>query len=228
MVFIDPKKPLPPHTKLSYDECYAKVVLEEFFPEVFSGLLIADRPDLRCASGKHGIEVTSALPQKEQKALRIASWLPYKDEESKTKEIDYLAKKGYKYTDYGMVHPPRNTWWQGFEYPSLEKTECKCLLSAFESKVEKLNSGKYEELERYDLFIYSELYISYWMNDRILSELLSRNTGANNYTNVYLLALNGLYVFNLMQKSIEKIETGKRQWGLSEKARKIVEEGENS
>lgn len=226
MVSIDPNKPLPPHTKLSYDECYAKVVLEEFFPEVFSGLLIADRPDLRCISGNHGIEVTSALPKDEQEALRIASCLPYRTVEQKARDIDYLARKGYKYTEYGMTHPPRHTWWFGFGYPPLEQTECKYVLQVFDNKVKKLNSGKYEKLTRYDLFIYSELLITDWMADKLLTELISRSTGESNYTNVYLLSLDGLYIFDLGKKCIEKVETGKRLWGLSEKARNMVEEGE--
>lgn len=226
MAHIDPKKPLPPHTKLSYDECYAKVVLEELLPEAFAGLLIADRPDLRCAAGNHGIEVTSALPQDEKEALRIASWIPYKTVEQKARDIDYLATQGYKYTEYGMVHPPRHTWWFGSEYPPLEQTECKYVLQVFDNKVKKLNSGKYEKLARYDLFIYSELLITDWMADKMLTELVARNTGVYYYTNVYLLALNGLYVFDLGHKSVTKVETGKRLWGLSEKARNMVEEGE--
>ena len=35
------------HTKLRYDECFAKIVLERFFPNAYNDLLLSDRPDLR-------------------------------------------------------------------------------------------------------------------------------------------------------------------------------------
>ena len=43
---IEKNKPLPCHTRLNYDECYAKIILETFFPELFHNLEIKDKPDL--------------------------------------------------------------------------------------------------------------------------------------------------------------------------------------
>ena len=31
MLKIEKDKPLPSHTRLDYDECYAKIILEKFF-----------------------------------------------------------------------------------------------------------------------------------------------------------------------------------------------------
>ena len=35
MAKIEKDRPLPSHTKLDYDECYAKIVLEKFFPDQY-------------------------------------------------------------------------------------------------------------------------------------------------------------------------------------------------
>ena len=47
MAIIEKDKPLPRHTRLDYDECYAKLVLEKFFPDEYKKLELSDRPDLR-------------------------------------------------------------------------------------------------------------------------------------------------------------------------------------
>ena len=67
MVAIDPGKPLPDHTKLDYDECCAKLTLEELFPERYAQLTLADKPDLQ--GQDVGIEVTVANDPKMQEAL---------------------------------------------------------------------------------------------------------------------------------------------------------------
>ena len=55
MAKIEKDRPLPSHTKLDYDECYAKIVLEKFFPDQYENLQISDKPDLRDISNNIGI-----------------------------------------------------------------------------------------------------------------------------------------------------------------------------
>ena len=55
---IEKDKPLPDHTKLDYYECYAKIVLEDLFPDRYFNLILADKPDLQ--GYDVGIEVTKA------------------------------------------------------------------------------------------------------------------------------------------------------------------------
>lgn len=50
------------HTKHKYDECFAKIVLEEFFPNKYKNLIIKDKPDLVDESSNIGIEVVNAIP----------------------------------------------------------------------------------------------------------------------------------------------------------------------
>lgn len=58
---MEKDRPLPKHTKFDYNECYAKIVLEKFFPDEYKNLHISDRPDLRTEDGNIGIEVISAI-----------------------------------------------------------------------------------------------------------------------------------------------------------------------
>lgn len=101
MAKIEKDRPLPSHTKLDYDECYAKVILEKFYPDRYVDLLLDDKPDLRDTSNGIGIEVTSAIPQNEQEAMSLACEIPYLEKEKQDKRIAYLKKKGYNYTQYG-------------------------------------------------------------------------------------------------------------------------------
>ena len=74
---IEKNKPLPCHTKLDYDECYAKIILETFFPELFHNLEIKDKPDLIDTQHKIGIEVTNATSKKEREILSLSSRIKY-------------------------------------------------------------------------------------------------------------------------------------------------------
>lgn len=92
MAKIEKGCPLPSHTKLSYDECYAKIVLEKFFPDRYSELQLRDKPDLQDLSHSVGVEVTTIIPKSEQEAISIFIKLPYVDEEEKNKLIAHLEK----------------------------------------------------------------------------------------------------------------------------------------
>lgn len=226
MVKIEKDRPLLRHTKLDYDECYAKIILEKFFPAKYQNLQISDRPDLRTKDGNIGIEVTSVIPQEEQEALALACEIPYIDEENQEKRIEYLKKKGYKYTKYGMSHPSRSYGWIGFNYSDIEQTFCSDFIHAVEEKIKKLNSGNYDLLSEYDLFVQSELYIEEWMQQKLIDKLCQLSIQQYNYKFIYLLALNGLFVFDVSTHKYSMKETGEKLWGLGTEARDMVEKGE--
>ena len=48
------------------------------------------------------------------------------------------------------------------------------------------------------------------------------------YSVIYLLALNGLFWFDIKQSTYGMLETGPKLYGLGEQARAMVEEGENA
>lgn len=226
MVKIEKDRPLPRHTKIDYSECYAKIILEKFFPDEYQDLQISDRPDLRTKDGNIGIEVISAIPQEEQESLALACEIPYIDKEKQKKRIAYLKKKGYKYTKYGMSHPSRSYSWTGLNYPDIEKTFCRDFIHAVEKKIQKLNSETYDLLSEYDLFVQSELYIEEWMPQKLIDKLSQLSTQQYSYKFIYLLALNGLFVFDIPAQKYTMKETGEKLWGLGYVTRDIVERGE--
>ena len=56
------------HTKNRYDECYAKILLEGVFGELYTDLSIKDKPDLFSEKLQLGIEVTSIIPKSRQES----------------------------------------------------------------------------------------------------------------------------------------------------------------
>ena len=154
---IRENEPLPPHTRLSYDECYAKLILEKIFPNRYENLQLSDKPDLRDLKHNIGIEVTSVIPKEEQEALNLAAMMPYVNEQSQERRRKRLKKMGYRYTENGMAHPPESYMYDGdFNDVNIKDTPCKRFLEAYEEKIRKLYSGNYAELEGYDLYVYSE------------------------------------------------------------------------
>ena len=81
-------------------------------------------------------------------------------------------------------------------------------------------------MKRYDLFVNSELFIEDWMPDELLKVLITYSQQPINYSFIYLLSSDGLFVFDLEKKKVLLVETGKKLYGLGMLARKMVEEGE--
>ena len=228
MAKIYKDRPLPKHTRLDYDECYAKLVLETFCQGEFQNLIISDKPDLRTPDGKVGIEVTSAIPKLTQEAESLAAEIPYIDEKNQKKRIEYLRKIGFEYGEHCMTHPVESYCWSGFELPDVEKIGCKKFLDAVKRKIEKLNGGHYDLLEEYMLYVQSDLLIEDWMLKKLLNKLTAISKTTLSYTIIYLFALNGLFVFDIPHQTHMRLETDKRLlWGISGKARDLVEEGED-
>lgn len=228
MAKIRENEPLPPHTKLSYDECYAKLILEKFFPNKYENLQLSDKPDLRDLKHNIGIEVTSAIPKEEQEALNLAAMIPYVDEQSQERRRRRLKKMGYRYTEYGMAHPPESYMYDGDFNVNIKDTPCKRFLEACEEKIRKLNSGNYADLERYDLYVYSEEVIDSWMIPKLIQAVSSINVGEKKYRYIYFVTLCEILVFDTEHDECAGIDIadGRKLDGLGEKARKIVEAGE--
>ena len=74
---INDDEPLPRHTRYSWEECYAKVVLEEFFKEKFKDLNIKDKPDLQNEVMSIGIECTVSIDKESIEAENLYSKLTY-------------------------------------------------------------------------------------------------------------------------------------------------------
>lgn len=152
---IDKDKPLPGHTKLDYDECCALLILKELFPERYSDLVIADKPDLQ--GTKIGVEVTIAIEKDYQEVLN--NWVKANscnDENKKRKYIERMKQLGVVYS--GGVQS-----WPGYKH-SLE-----VVFDAVDAKVGKLQRGNYRSFEEFELFMFTDTWI--WMRDDIIQEL---------------------------------------------------------
>lgn len=74
---IEKNRPLPSQTKLHYDECYAKFVLEYCYPERYGTLSVLDKPDLQNRCLDIGVEVTTSASENFKAAESVACKLPY-------------------------------------------------------------------------------------------------------------------------------------------------------
>lgn len=210
---IDKRKPLPPHTKLNYWECYAKIVLEELFPEMFCDLRLADKPDLQDRNGYVGIEVTRAENSKQLEAESIYSNLPYKDEDQRACDIERIEKIGAKVHD-GFMMGIKGT-------DSFERIN-----AAINTKCKTISKGDYKAFNEYHLFVFSSIYAVNYMLQEELEYLVAEDI-SKFYRMIYVLVPGEMYCFDLTTKDyyVFDIDSDK-QHKQATKARQMVEEGE--
>ena len=207
---FDMNKPLPPHTKLDYYECLAKLVLESAFPNRYNNLQVIDKPDLQ---GNVGIEVTQADSAKDleiESNMVKASYC--ENEEEKKRYMERMSQLGVPYTEPVQI-------WPGY-IPSFDETR-----KATIRKVNRLKQGGYKYFPTYELFIITNM----WFNEKVVNDatdfFFSQN-GAEGYETVYVLSQgNFLHVFEIESKK-HFMETVTQQFALAEKAREMVEEAE--
>lgn len=210
---IDKRRPLPPHTKLNYWECYAKIVLEELFPEKFCDLRLADKPDLQDRNGYVGIEVTRAENPKQLEAESIYSNLPYKDENQRACDIKRIEKTGAKVHD-GFMMGIKGT-------DSFERIN-----AAISAKCETISKGGYKVFEEAHLFVFSSIYAVDYMLQGELEYLIAEDIGKF-FRVIYVLVPGGMCCFDLMAKEYKVFDIDfNMQHKQATKARQMVEEGE--
>ena len=213
MVAIDPNKPLPDHTRLDYDECCAKLILEELFPEQYGQLILADKPDLQ---GKDvGIEVTIADDPKMLDAINNWTKANYDtDDEQKKRHIERMAQLGVTYTGGVQAWPgyaPRFDW----------------VKTAVEKKIKKLKSGHYMYFPCYELFVFTDT----WFWEGIVEQAklyLFSDVVASMYKTIYVLSEGSdLHVFKTEQRKHFNIKINNaEQTDRNIRARRMVEAGE--
>lgn len=84
-------KPLPPHTRFYYYECYAKIALENLFPNQFN-LELKYRPDLQAQLVDIGIEVTQGIDPKQQEIESFFTKIIY-DGKADTAKLEKQIEK---------------------------------------------------------------------------------------------------------------------------------------
>lgn len=219
---IDRNQPLPAHTKLKYEECLAKVILEKLFSERYGILEIADKPDLRDTQHDIGIEITSAESAKEREADRLWTTTNFMDESTKKeRSIDRLSQLGIEYT--GGVQ----LWSAKSSCPSQFDTNPDFyFLKAYHDKVSKLNQGQYAQMREYDLFVHYYWFTwkhepSTWM-PVLLEKMVKENSNPLQFSYVYLLGFTAIYIWNLVGQSFKVIQKDDNFWHYSWDARELV------
>lgn len=213
----DNKQALPEHTKLRYEECYAKVVLERAFPEIFSSpLQIKDRPDLQSIDGQIGVEVTSALPQSRQKISAYISKISRNPNESYKEE--YKKKIEAAGGHYGFIAT----------YPS-GSDSFGLILKAIEEKVKKLNKPHYnkEILSNY-LYVKSDIYASEEMVQKALEDIGAiQNSYNRKFDLIFVMVPENFYIFDCINKRYKLLPYDSAiQYQDAMAARKMVLENE--
>lgn len=208
------------HTKLNFDECFAKVVLEEYYSEIYGDLQLRDKPDLWDMKNDIGIEVVCAVDEKMNEALMLWAKMPEKTHKQQEGEKKRMLDLGVEYQE-GIMSL------SSVLYPyDLQKSPLLKVIEVVGNKVDKLNNNLYAKCSRYDLFVVSSIYIQ----DELLSGLFERIKGVNNkektYSAIYLYGQKKIVEFDFI---LNRYTTKKdnKQNDLASIAIKMVEQGKN-
>lgn len=214
MAKIDKNQPLPSHTKLSYDECYAKFVLEYCYPERYGTLSVLDKPDLQNRSLDIGVEVTASVSKNFKAAESIGCKLPCLSKDQFEKNCKKLEDLHVEHHAQVLIHPPEPVYFG----PTIEMVE---------TKFEKLNSGHYQQLSTYDLFVWVNLFLDdAKTRHELLDKFVSMCDKECNYSFIFIYAIDTLYAFDLCNKQVKCFELKQQNYVFARKARQMVEDAE--
>lgn len=210
-------KPLPSHTKIRYDECYAKHVLQFLNLLKYEDLQHSDTPDLISKRRSIGVEVTSAIPSKERESVTLYYEIPHEESNSlRLNDIQRIEQCGAKYND-GILEGPNG------------RNRYSLIYKIFEKKLVSLNSGSYQKFDSYELFIQSNNFFREGDLEELLSNFLNTSTDSTvRFTNVVICAPFFVYLFNIAQSLIRVIELdSSTQYRIATEARREVELAES-
>ena len=215
---IVPGKPLPKHTKVKYDECYAEIILERLYPERYTNLSLSDKPDLRNEDNTIGIEITSAISQNIRETRSLWCDLVNDTTVNSKKSKERMSQLGVPY-EVGIQ------CWPGMVYPTgnFEQSPYIDIIDSISTKINKLNSGKYESLNRYDLFVETELFIQEDFLNIIFDRVQAINVMPKRFTFLYIYFINRIVSFDLFAKRYEIRRIDSEQFDIAIEARNLVE-----
>ena len=211
---IEKNRPLPSHTKLNYDECYAKFVLEYCYPERYGALSVLDKPDLQNRCLDIGVEVTTSASENFKAAESVACKLPYLSKDQSEKKCKKLEELHVERHAQVLIHPP--------EPVCFGRT-----IEVVKTKLEKLNSGSYRQLSTYDLFVYVNLFLDdAKTRQELLDTFVSMCNKKCNYSFIFIYAIDTLYAFDLCNKQVKRFELQQQNYDFARKARRMVDDAE--
>lgn len=204
-------EPLPDCLGTKYDECYAKVVLEELYPEEFINLKLKDKPDLQMGNGQRGIEVVISEDKKDLEAESLYSKIEYNESRNKAKAIKKIEKIGSSYKD-GILS-------------SSSKDSFDLILESFNDKLDKLNGGGYANFIWNYLFTFSSIIADDIMIKEAIQEMQKiQASKERKFYKVFVLVPGALYCLDLYNDCYEiKPIDSTLQFNQSGKARVLAE-----
>lgn len=207
-----------------FNEYFAKVILENCFPNKFQNIEVSDKPDLRYNGNKIGIEVAYCMPEEVVEAFNCIDRYE-KAEDIPEKTIRKAKRAGVTLDEQGVL------WDQGSyaDNMPIEKTPIRYFLGMVRQKVERLNSktADYAEMESYELFINSSLIIPNWFKEKTYESLKSINNGVKKYDVVYLRVNDQkIFVYNLKESKYEELLLYGALDRFAEKAIKLLKSEE--
>lgn len=207
---INKDEPLPRHTEYEWEECYAKVVLENLLKDKFYDLNIIDKPDLQNEELNVGIECTVSINMESMEAEYLYSELTYGKSKNPDKCKERIKKLGGNITEYSM-----------FESRTVSLNS---ILRAVRTKLKKLNESGYKIFEKNYLLIRDCIYIP---NQQIQGLEYSIGMIQSKYPvefdKIYILLNSKLIELNMIDYTNKCIEfNSNTQYELAEKARDIV------
>lgn len=186
-----------------FNEYFAKVILENCFPNKFQNIEVSDKPDLRYNGNKIGIEVAYCMPKDIAEAFNCIKRYELAADIPET-TLKKSKRAGITIDEQGIL------WDQGSyaDNMAIEKTPIRYFLDMVRQKVERLNSktADYTEMESYELFINSSIIIPNWFKEKTYESLKSINNGVKRYDVVYLRVNDQkIFVYNLKEGKYEEL-----------------------
>lgn len=186
-----------------FNEYFAKIILENCFPNKFQYIEVSDKPDLRYNVNKIGIEVAYCMPNDVAEAFYCIERYE-KAEDIPEKTLKKARKAGITVDEQGVL-------WNQDSYGdniAIEKTPIRYFLDMVRQKVERLNSenADYADMKSYELFINSPITMPNWFKRETFQVLKNINNRKKQYDTIYLLLSEPkLLVFNLKENKYDEL-----------------------
>ena len=186
-----------------FNEYFAKIILENCFPNKFQNIEVSDKPDLRYNGNIIGIEVAYCMPKDVVEAFNCIERYE-KAEDIPEKTLKKAKRAGVTIDEQGVL-------WSQDSYGdnmAIEKTPIRYFLDMVRQKVERLNSenADYADMKSYELFINSPITMPNWFKRETFQVLKNINNRKKQYDTIYLLLSEPkLLVFNLKEDKYDEL-----------------------
>ena len=186
-----------------FNEYFAKIILENCFPNKFQNIEVSDKPDLRYNGNKIGIEVAYCMPKDVVEAFNCIERYE-KAEDIPEKTLKKAKRAGVTIDEQGVLCSQDSYG----DNMAIEKTPIRYFLDMVRQKVERLNSenADYADMKSYELFINSPITMPNWFKRETFQVLKNINNRKKQYDTIYLLLSEPkLLVFNLKENKYDEL-----------------------